>query len=371
MKVVAVAFTLALAAPVAATLSGHEGHYQTLSNGLKMPLLALGVFQYNESQAEEAVKLALQNGFDMIDGGQAYANNKGVGRAINELVQGGLRRREDIWVQAKIDGCGFPKVGIRMGSCYEDTATILNQQLEDLNVSYVDSAIIHFPPFPDMMTGGCVLGICKMVQNQWKAMVEFYKANKTRAVGISNYCKDCFHCLEKGDFDVMPHIHQIQYHLGMGPDKLGYLTHASEHKMAVQAYSTLANKPEWYFWEPKGINPRILHGDAFNGKLGSIAKNHSASTIQVALKWIVARGITALTKSSNPKHLQQDADLWSFNLSTGFPGSDMAILDTEIKEFPPHLHNPDHGLHGNPSWACHPPVNYGRRMEEKEEFIAV
>jgi len=349
----------ALVSALAFTLAAGTTPTQKLSNGLEMPMLALGVFQYNVSQAHEAVTLALQNGFDMIDGGQAYANNKGVGQAINELISSGKRKRSDIWMQAKIDGCAFPGVGIGLGRCYEDTKKVLDQQLVDLNLDYVDSVIIHFPPFFDMMTGGCVLGICDMVRNQWKAMEEFYKANKTRAIGVSNYCKDCYHCLEEGNFDVMPHIHQLMYHIGMGPDKLGYLTHAHQHKMAVQAYSVLANKPEWYFWEPKGINPQILHGAAFKGKLGEIAKQHNVSTIQVALKWVLKRGLTVLTKSSNPKHLQEDAALWNFDLTT----ADMKILDEEVSTVSGFTGNPDHGLHGNPSWACHPPVSIpGRRM---------
>jgi len=324
-----------------------ETHTQTLSNGVKMPMLALGVFQYNDSQAEEAVKAALQNGFSMIDGGQAYANNVGVGRGINALVSAGLRKREDIFLQAKIDGCGFPNIS--MTNCYGDTKKVLEDQLVELGQKYVDSTIIHFPPLPDMAVGGCRLGICDLVRGQWRAMVEFYKANKTRAIGVSNYCKNCYECLKPEEFDVMPQIHQIQYHLGMGPDKLGYVSYARGKKMALQAYSTLANKPDWYKWEPRGINPRILSGEAFGGKLGEIAKSHNVSTVQVALKWPLEHGFTVLTKSSNPKHLKSDADLWSFSLSD----ADMSTLNTEVPDWP--KSGKDHGLHGNPAWACHPP----------------
>merc|ERR1719456_762036 len=101
----------------------------------------------------------------------------------------------------------------------------------------------------------------------------------------------------------------------MGSDNLGYVTFAKQKGMAIQAYSTLANKPSWYVWEPRGINPQILSGDAFDGKLGQIAKAHNVSTIQVALKWVVQQGFTALTKSSSPQHLKMDSDLWSFTLT--------------------------------------------------------
>lgn len=333
---------------------------QTLSNGVKMPMLALGVYQYNDTQAESAVKAALVNGFSMVDGGQAYGNNAGVGKAVNAIVSAGLRKRKDLWIQAKVDGCGFK--GVEFGKCYEDTKAILEQQLVELNQTYVDSAIIHFPPLADMPIGGCRLGICNMIRNQWKAMVEFYKANKTRSIGVSNYCKNCYSCLEDGEFEVLPQIHQIQYHLGMGADKYGYVTFAKEKQMAIQAYSTLANKPSFYFWEPKGINPQILSGNAFNGSLGKIAKSHNVSTIQVALKWVVQHGFTALTKSSNPKHLQSDSDLWSFDLAD----EEMGTLDYEVPNWP--AAGADHGLHGLPAWACHfPGSNPG--VAEQQSFV--
>jgi 2,5-diketo-D-gluconate reductase A len=258
-----------------------------------------------------------------------------------------LRERGDIFVQAKVDGCGFENISL--GKCYSDTKKMLERQLTELNLSYVDSAVLHFPPLPDMATGGCVAGICNLVRDQWRAMVEFYKANKTGALGVSNYCKNCYECLSPSEFDVLPHIHQIQYHLGMGIDKLGYVSYAKKHNMAIQAYSTLANKPEWFKWEPRGTNPQILSGKAFGGQLGAIAKAHNVSTIQIALKWIVQKGFTALTKSSSPKHLLKDSDLWNFDLTD----AEMATLNYEVPAWP--MSGADHGLHGIPAWACHPP----------------
>merc|ERR1712113_931203 len=150
--------------------------------------------------------------------------------------------------------------------------------------------------------------------------------------------KNCYECLSPSDFDILPQIHQVQYHLGMGADKEGYVTYAKEHQMAIQAYSTLANKPEWYVWEPRGTNPQILTGKAFGGKLGEIAKSHNVSTIRVALKWIVQQGFTALTKSSTAKHLQQDSELWDFELSD----SEIEILNYEVPPWP--KSGADHGL---------------------------
>jgi len=39
----------------------------TLSNGVSMPLAAMGVWQYKSDEARDAIKLALQVGFTHID----------------------------------------------------------------------------------------------------------------------------------------------------------------------------------------------------------------------------------------------------------------------------------------------------------------
>lgn len=341
-------------AVVLASLSGVSGEDTvTLSNGVVMPLLACGVYQYNDTQAKEAVIQSLTNGFSMIDTGAEYFNNQGVGEGVKEVISSGARKREDIFIQAKIQGCGFPNTDIHLKGCQNDTYAALERQLTELgDLDYVDSAILHFPPLPVVAAGGCLQSFCPLIQQQWQSMVDFYKAGKTRSIGVSNYCKGCYDgCLKDHGFEVMPQIHQIQYHLGAGVDSKGFVTHAKENNMTVQAYSTLGSKPKFYIWEPHGLNPQILSGDAFQGGLGEIATKHSKSTIQIALKWIVQQGFVALTKSTNPKHLQSDVDIFDFELDD----EDLEVLNYEVPNWP--AAGKDHGLHNTPAWACHPPVS--------------
>lgn len=328
-----------------------EGETVTLSNGVVMPVLACGVYQYNDTQAKEAVVQSLTNGFSMIDTGAEYFNNQGVGEGVQEVLSSGARKREDIFIQAKVQGCGFADLDTE--TCEADTRRVLDRQLTELGgLDFVDSAILHFPPLPVVEKGGCLQSMCPLIQDQWRAMVDFYKAGKTRAIGVSNYCKECYDlCLKDAGFEVLPHIHQVQYHLGAGPDRSGYVTHAKENNMTIQAYSTLASKPKFYLWEPRGLNPRILSGDAFHGRLGEIAQKHTKSTIQIALKWIVQQGFVALTKSTNPKHLQSDADLFDFELDD----EDLDALNYEVPDWP--MSGKDHGLHTWPCWACHKPIS--------------
>ena len=52
---------------------------------------------------------------------------------------------------------------------------------------------------------------------QWRALETLYEQKKARAIGVSNYCKECLQCLLK-TANVMPMVNQVQYHVGMGAD---------------------------------------------------------------------------------------------------------------------------------------------------------
>lgn len=64
----------------------------TLHNGVKMPMLGLGVYKAQEGEeVKRAVKKALEVGYRSIDTATVYENESGVGEAIRES---GIAREE-------------------------------------------------------------------------------------------------------------------------------------------------------------------------------------------------------------------------------------------------------------------------------------
>jgi len=276
----------------------------TLRNGIKMPMIAAGVYQYNTSEAYASLSAALGAGFTMVDTALDYWNQEGVGRAVREVD------RSKVFVMTKVPGCANPLENTTRNpfTCYKDTKKNLERDVELLNLSRVDAVILHFPPFPSFVARSCgeLTGSCEMVRAQWNAMQEFYDAGKATAIGVSNFCPSCLGCLK--DAHTQPHINQIMYHLGSGVNAKAQalIEYHKEHGIATQGYSTLGNTPFTHH-----ASDDILHGNLTT----SIAKAHNVSTVQVALKWVVSQGVAAVTKSSNPKHLASDLDLWSWNLT--------------------------------------------------------
>lgn len=235
----------------------------------------------------------------MIDTAYDYYNQVGIGLAIRNS---GVAR-ESIFVETKVPGCGFDSTSTY--HCYNDTKRILQENLDLLNLSYVDLVIIHFPPKVAFVVRSCHLFICDEIVDQWRAMEEFYAAGKARAIGVSNYCASCFACLEQ-KAKVYPMVNQIGYHIGMGPDPSGFKSFAEKHGVVIQGYSVLGNGPM-----AKGPDQEILHGELTT----KLAKAHNKSTVQVALKWHMQHGTPVVTKSDNSQHLKSDLDLWSWNLT--------------------------------------------------------
>lgn len=290
-----------------------------LRNGVEMPLLAAGTWQYNDTQAEASVAAAIKSGFTLVDTAFDYNNQAGVGKAIRASSV----PREKLFLETKVPGCGLDKA-VSVHNCYNDTKKVLEKDLELLGLSYVDLVIIHFPPRGSMIVRTC-RPVCSEVRDQWRALEEFYAAGKAKAIGVSNYCASCFACLDSSA-KVYPMVNQIGYHIGMGPDPSGFRTLADKKGIVLQAYSPLGNTP----WK-HGPNEDILKGSFTT----SLAQAHNKSNIQVALKWLVQHGVPTVTKSSNPVHLAQDIDLWSWNFT-----------DAELEKADKYK------LFGLPSFAC-------------------
>jgi diketogulonate reductase-like aldo/keto reductase len=289
-----------------------------------MSMIAAGVYQYNTSEAYLSVSAALKVGFAHIDTALDYENQQGVGRAIKDS---GLPR-DQIFVETKVPGCGMDKTTRNPFMCYNSTKQNLESDLELLGLPYVDLVILHFPPLPSFIMRSCnELGSCEMARQQWKAMEEFYKAGKAKAIGVSNYCPSCFECLAKAD--IFPMVNQVMFHVGMGADPTGLISYSKKLGVVTQAYSVLGNTP----WTGHA-DDKILHGNLTT----TIAKAHNRSSVEVALKWVVNHGVPAVTKSMNPAHLKSDLDLWSWELTSG----EMAELDAYHSNTP----------FNNPSFAC-------------------
>ncbi|MBR1838903.1 MAG: aldo/keto reductase [Bacteroidaceae bacterium] len=242
-----------------------------LSNGVEMPLLGYGVFLVKPDECEAHVREALSVGYRLIDTAQAYANEEGVGRAIKAS---GIAR-EEIFLTTKV---------WISNSGEQRAAQSIEESLRKLQTDYIDLLLIHQPY-------GDVFGT-------WRAMEKAYAAGKVRAIGVSNFQAARFF-----DFahyaDTKPMVNQLQCNAliqqtGIEP----ILSETSTRMMA---------------WGPLG--GAGVEGVVKSELLATIGQPHGKSAAQVALRWLVQRGIVAIPKSVHRERMEQNFDIFDFALT--------------------------------------------------------
>lgn len=109
----------------------------TLSNGVCIPSLGLGVYQSQPgAETYQAVYTALEQGYRHIDTAALYRNEADVGRAVRDAMQNLGLKRSEIFVTTKLwnDDHG-PR---RARRAFE-------KSLQNLGLDFIDLYLIHWP----------------------------------------------------------------------------------------------------------------------------------------------------------------------------------------------------------------------------------
>ena len=272
------------------------GEYYILNNGIKIPKLGLGTWLINNEAATNAVKDAIKLGYRHIDTAEAYENEVEVGKGIKES---GIKR-EEIFLTTKLAA---------EAKNYETAKRNIQESLDKLDCDYIDMMIIHSPQ-PWMEVNQSDNRYEKGNLEAWKALEEFYKAGKIKAIGVSNFqIDDLKNILENAE--VKPAVNQILCHISNTPLEL--IKFCEENDILVESYSPIA------------------HGKILNNNLiKEIASKYNATVAQLSIKYTIQLGTVSLPKSSTKSHIEENSKL-DFTISD----SDMEILKNfeHIKDY--------------------------------------
>lgn len=260
----------------------------TLNNGLEMPILGFGVFQVPDlDECERSVLDAIETGYRLLDTAASYGNEEAVGKAIQKS---GVARNEffvttKLWVQ---------------DASYEGAKGAFQRSMDNLGLDYLDLYLIH-QPYGD-------------VYGAWRAMQEFYREGRIKAIGVSNFSPD-----RLMDFilhnEVAPAVNQIETHpFHQQTEAQQFL---QENNVQIEAWGPFA----------EGRN-NIFHNDV----LLSIAGKHGKSVAQVILRWLTQRGVAAIPKSVRKERMAENFNVFDFELSAE-DMSAIAALDSKQSSF--------------------------------------
>ena len=266
-----------------------------LNNDVEIPILGFGVFQITDSsECERSVVDAIETGYSHIDTAASYQNEEAVGRGIK---QSGVAREKlfvttKLWIQ-------------RNG--YEGTIRAFENSLKRLQVDYIDLYLIH-QPFGD-------------VYGEWRAMEELYQQGKVRAIGVSNFSPDRIIDLMIHN-QITPAVNQIE--VNPFQQQIDTQKFLQDNSVQVEAWAPFAEGKNNIFQ---------------NELLLSIAEKRQKSVAQVILRWLVQRGIIALSKSTRKERMIENISVFDFELSAEDVAA-ITTLDTKTSSFFDHR-NPE------------------------------
>lgn len=195
-----------------------------LSNGVKIPKLALGTWEIADDQVADAVRSAIEMGYRHIDTAQAYANERGVGEGVRTASV----PREEIFVNSKI------AAEIKN---YDDAKKSIDETLNKMGLDYLDMMIIHNPqPWAEVNQSDDrhFEGNLEV----WRALEDAMHEGKLRAIGVSSFQKEDLDNLIKNS-DTKPMVNQILSHIAATPMDL--INYSHENGIVVEAFSPIAH----------------------------------------------------------------------------------------------------------------------------------
>lgn len=239
---------------------------------------AFGTWPLKNDQLAAAVATALNVGYRTFDTAQMYGNEAGLG---DILASSGVARSE-LCVITKVHPDNYAP---------QKFMASVEKSLKDLRTTTADVLLLHWPP-----VGGDIVPSLKLLE-------EAHRKGLARHIGISNYTAAMMRTA-RATVDAPLVINQVEFHPLLDQSKL--LAAAGQTGIPLMAYSSIARG-------------RIFDFPVFT----EIAAAHGKSAGQVALRWILQKGVVVNTMSTNPENIRANFDIAGFTLSR----DEMARID--------------------------------------------
>uniref|UniRef100_A0A1B6MDY2 NADP-dependent oxidoreductase domain-containing protein n=2 Tax=Graphocephala atropunctata TaxID=36148 RepID=A0A1B6MDY2_9HEMI len=281
--------------------------------GIRLPYVGLGTWLAPPDDTEKAVDAALAAGYRHIDTAYAYENEAAIGNVIKKWLDAGKIKREELFVVTKL-----PNNAMR-DDLVED---FLKQSLASLQLAYVDLYLIHMPVGlqpgigirPRNEDGTFKLDMTTDILAVWKAMEKQVDSGRAKTIGVSNFNIGQLKRIKK-IARIPPVNNQVELHVYLQQKDLQ--KYCKENRINITSYATLGSSGLPSF----GKN----FGTTFEGEKSlspmqdpvvvRIAKSHNKTAGQVLLRHLIQSGINVIPKSVTPARIEQNFQLFDFELT--------------------------------------------------------
>jgi len=254
----------------------------------------------------QAVKDALEVGFRHIDCAERYRNEEMVGVAIQEVLQAGKVRREDVFITTKLWNNNHRP---------ERVAPAFEASRRRLQLDHIDCYLIHTPfafqPGEDQdprdEQGRVIYDSGVTLIETWRALERLVDEGRCKSIGLSDITLKAVQEIVAAA-RIKPAVVEVESHPYLPEWEL--LEFCQQHGIILLAFASLGH----------GLEPKLLEDPVITG----IAQRLQKTPAQVALAWSIQRGVAFLTTSATRRHMQEN-----FELST-LPGWAMSEINEDV-----------------------------------------
>jgi len=172
-----------------------------------------------------------------------------------------------------------------------DVLGAFERSLHKLDLEYVDLYLLHWP-------------VKESFHKSWEVLEQIYESGRAKAIGVSNFLP---HHLDSllASTNLVPAVNQFECH-------------------------PLYNQAELIkYCKDKGIVPQahtpLLRGVLTDSPvLKEIGEKYRKTSAQVALRWSLQNGVSAIPKSVNPGRIDENFNVFDFELTV----EDMNVIAT-------------------------------------------